>query len=151
MRKIRLHAALLVLTLTLGLAGSAGAWSWHTYNGSQYSLTDTTEYWTAAEAEAVFAGGYLVTINNQAEQDHLVSQYGGLTLYWIGFTDQETESAWKWSSGQPVTHINWSVGEPNNAGDEDYAVMNWSTPGAWNDLSNGSNFSGIIEIGRAHV
>lgn len=137
-------SAILVLS-PLGV--QAWAWSWHTWGGSEYSLTDNSTTWELAEAEAVAALGHLVTINDASEQTHLIGSYSSSNNYWIGFTDRVDEGVWKWISGQTWTYTNWNTQEPNNSGNEDYAVMNWGSGGTWGDLMNspGRSISGIIE------
>jgi len=72
-------SAILVLS-PLGV--QAWAWSWHTWGGSEYSLTNNPTDWEAAEAEALSAGGHLVTINNVSEQAQLYGYYPNtFTLY----------------------------------------------------------------------
>jgi hypothetical protein len=47
-----------------------------------------------------------------------------------------------------VTFLNWAPGEPNNNGDEDYAVLykvSGPSPSQWNDQLGSEVFSGIIE------
>jgi hypothetical protein len=116
---------------------------------STYQLTSSPVTWLQAEAEAVALGGHLVTINNADEQSLLIQLFGNQEDLWIGFTDQTTEGTWVWSSGEPVSYTNWAPGEPNNNGDEDFAVMNWQPlTGAWNDLPNAffSVSRGIVEL-----
>lgn len=43
-------------------------------------------------------------------------------VYWIGYTDSETEGWWRWVDMLQVTYTNWQSGEPNNIGNEDCAV-----------------------------
>ncbi len=122
-------------------------------NGHKYFLT-TPGTWTNAQAQAVAAGGNLVTINDAAEQAWLGSTFGSNQSFWIGLTDSEqygtTEGNFKWVSGQPITYTNWWPGEPNNKLDtpegEDFGEMRPSF--AWNDLPNDSRFiqRGIVEI-----
>lgn len=131
-----------VVLFCVALVGNSHA---ATYGGHNYQLTSSAEYWTAAEAEAVLEGGHLVTINDSAEEAWLQSEFGSSRM-WIGFTDQAVEGTWAWISGQAVTYTNWASGEPNNAGGEDYAVMNWSGIN-WNDLHQYYNYYGIIETG----
>ena len=127
------------------------------YNGSIYSLTNFAT-WEEAQAEAQSLGGNLVTINTQAEQDWLVSTFGGTEQLWIGFTDKVTEGQFQWASGETSTYTNWFPGttgipaQPDNGGPqgEDYVVMNFGAAGQWNDYPNNlTPFRGIIEIQQA--
>ena len=68
----------LVIALMTGLSSSAFA--------STYVLTPVMS-WTASEAYANSLGGHLVVINDQAEQDLLVSEFGGTETFWIGLND----------------------------------------------------------------
>jgi hypothetical protein len=126
-----------------GICSNAYAISYF-YGGSEYQLTSGQMYWSNAESEAVTWGGHLVTIKDSLEQDWLRTTFGTTSGYWIGFTDQDIEGIWKWTSGESVTYTNWAGGEPNNWGDEDYAVMNWAGNN-WNDLPNGYRYYGIME------
>jgi hypothetical protein len=60
------------------------------WNGSKYLVTGAGT-WEQAQAQAVSLGGNLVTINSQAEQDFLISKFGGSEQLWIGLTDKVTE------------------------------------------------------------
>ncbi len=103
----------------------------HTYFRSNY--TDT---WTNAQAYAVSQGAHLATITSAAENTLVV---GNGARAWIGLTDQVTEGVWQWVTGEPLVYTAWAPGEPNNSGNEDYAITNWSAPGNWNDLPNQSH------------
>ena len=122
------------------------------YTNYRYCLTPEGLTWVQAENYARSHGGYLVSVGSQAEQDWLVQQFGGTRLFWVGFTDRVVESVWGWTNGNPVTYTNWAAGEPNDANhNEDYAVMNWSSSGKWNDLGPDSvgwddARIGIVEI-----
>lgn len=130
-----------------------------------YYLLSATQTWQNAEDTAIALGGHLVTIDNQEEQDWLVSTFGGSEHFWIGLTDKETEGTFKWISNDQVVWIgtglngqavaghytNWNVdnygnSEPNNSDNEDYTVMNWDNAGKWNDLGQNNVAKGIIEI-----
>lgn len=111
--------------------------------------------WLSAENNAIALGGHLVTINAATEEAWLRTTFGTSTRYWIGFTDAAVEGTWVWSSGQPVTYINWDELEPNDSMPppigEDYAVLNWDTAtGQWNDWDHQRpdyyNISGIAEV-----
>jgi hypothetical protein len=117
-------------------------------NGHTYTLTSLAS-WTDAQAQAVSLGGNLVTINDATEQSWLLNTFGSTNLFWIGFTDRNTEGVFEWISGETSLYTNWSVGEPNDLFGEDYAVMNQGRNGAWNDQYNsgfGGPHAGIVEI-----
>lgn len=114
-------------------------------NGHYYYLLETN-YPTVAETQAVELGGHLVTINDAAENAWVLAtfgNYGGVprTLQ-IGLTDEGHEGQWAWMSGEPVTYLNWSPGEPNNGAGifahENYSFMYAPTApwpqGSWNDI-----------------
>ncbi|NMH27474.1 Ig-like domain-containing protein [Flavobacterium silvaticum] len=127
--------------------------------------------WSQAKIEAensTYYGlqGYLATIGAQDEAVLSGEQSSGAG--WIGGSDQATEGVWMWvtgpengsifwNNGITLTYSNWNVGEPNNAGNEDYAHVTApgvGTPGSWNDLSNTGEASGdyqpkgyIVEYG----
>ncbi|MFM6023086.1 MAG: lectin-like protein, partial [Dolichospermum sp.] len=104
------------------------------YNGSQYTLTSYGT-WQQAQSQALSLGGNLVTINTAAEQDWLVSTFGGNEQLWIGLTDEVTEGQFNWVSNETSTYTNWFPGQPDNGGPqgEDYVVMNFGSAGKWND------------------
>ncbi|MFN9560214.1 MAG: beta strand repeat-containing protein [Dolichospermum sp.] len=118
------------------------------YNGNTYLLS-TAGTWQQAQTQAQSLGGNLVTINNQAEQDWLVTTFGGSEQLWIGFTDEVTEGEFKWVSGETSTYTNWNIGEPNNSYlgqlPENYVHMNWGSSVKWNDIIPGLSYRGIIE------
>jgi Ca2+-binding RTX toxin-like protein len=119
------------------------------YNNKYYTLS-TAGTWAQAQAQAVSLGGNLVTVNDAAENQFLVNTFGGTERLWIGFTDEVTEGVFKWANGEAVTYTNWAPGEPNNAGNEDYAEFNAGGAGKWNDLpGSGISRRGIIEIGSS--
>lgn len=132
--------------------------------------------WTSAKVAAenrTYNGmqGYLATVTSAAENGFVVQKLEGEG--WIGASDAAVEGTWRWVTGPEAgTHFfqrtyhpqffgygyystsvingeynNWASGEPNNAGDEDYAHY-WSH-GLWNDFPNqvGSISGYIVEYG----
>lgn len=102
--------------------------------------------WSGAEAFAQTKGGHLVTINDAAENTWVNSMFNQGSLF-IGLNDVASEGTFVWSSGQPVTYTNWSGGEPDNNGDQDYAVM--QQDGTWLDLDEcfaNSGTQSVVEV-----
>ena len=129
-------------------AGTRMVWS---YDGHFYTLTQSSETWSAAETEAQALGGDLATVNDAAEQQWLTKTFGQLGWLWIGYyqTDKLAEPAghWAWASGETSAYTNWAPGDPNNGGNnEDNAFMNLDSTGRWADYSGNNSLRGIIEV-----
>lgn len=133
-------------TVAATVAASAAIFYTNPANGHSYALTDTTDTWHGAQAQALSYGGNLATVRNAAEEAWLRSTFDPGFLYWIGFTDEASEGTFYWISGEPVTYTNWAPFEPNDFFGEDYTVMNWTESGNWNDLSDAGYHFGIIEV-----
>ncbi|MCB1129161.1 MAG: hypothetical protein KDM81_21865, partial [Verrucomicrobiae bacterium] len=127
-------------------------------NGHRYYLLPYGT-WGEAEATAAGLGGHLVTLDDQAEQDWVVATFATDGAYerdlWCGLydpdplnnsTDVETRKAeFQWTSGEPVTYLDWLPGQPDNyQGIEffTYLVSAQNNPWAttpnwgWNDASS---------------
>ncbi|HUW30400.1 MAG TPA: CARDB domain-containing protein, partial [Planctomycetota bacterium] len=115
-------------------------------DGSLYMFTTGGSItWADAEAQAVAAGGHLVTINNQAEYDYVWDNFSCTGVHWIGLTDQAVENTWVWASGQPVTFTKWVSGRPY----ADNTSYNWAymhENGWWYDAYLSWTYRGLIEI-----
>ena len=152
MRIKRVLAGLATGVFIFGMVGIAEAalvrsdlvlWNSHWY----YTISDSAEnYFTWTEANNYTSSdgynSYLVTINNQVENDWLVSEFDRYPDYWIGYyqTDNTDEPGgnWAWVNGETPGYENWNSGEPNNSSHgsgigEDYAVFNNAQPGKWGD------------------
>jgi hypothetical protein len=102
-----------------------------TFGGHTYFLSNTATTPEAAHAAAIALGGHLVTINSLAENTFVSAMNSA--FIWIGYTDRDVEGTYRWVTNEPVVYTNWNGGEPNNAGNEDWAVINWGPNGTWND------------------
>jgi hypothetical protein len=136
-------------------------------NGHFYRPISTGTTYTNARTAALnttFKGqqGYLVTITS-ADEDAFIYNNVPQSQIWFALTDEVVEGQWridagpekgtliKTSNGQTAGNIvgqynNWAGGEPNNSGNEDYAVTKWNGT-QWNDLPNGFNCPYVIEYG----
>ncbi len=136
-------------------------------NGHFYRPISTGNSYTGARAAALtatFKGqqGYLVTITS-SDEDAFIFNNVPQTNIWFALTDEAVEGQWridagpeagtliKTSNGQFTGNIagqynNWAGGEPNNSGNEDYAVTKWNGS-QWNDLPNNFFNPYVIEFG----
>jgi hypothetical protein len=137
-------------------------------NGHFYRPITTTATYTNARAASLlttFKGqtGYLVTITS-ADEDAFIFNNVPQGNIWFALTDESSEARWtidagpengtliKINNGQtngniPGQYNNWAGGEPNNSGDEDYAVTKWGGGSQWNDLPNHFSNPYVIEYG----
>ena len=67
---------------------SALTWALNAATGHEYAVLEDCAGWHACESAAVAEGAHLVTINDGAEQDWLVAQFGGTAHHWIGLSDE---------------------------------------------------------------
>jgi len=135
-------------------------------NGHSYYLL-TTNTWTASEAEALWLGGHLATINDLEENQWILNTFTQITgdpkaSFWIGLNDVAVEGQFVWASGDPVVFTYWYPGEPNDAGGvEDYVTIRPASavvPGSWNDQPDRTNAGtpdypifGVVEVEAPRV
>lgn len=149
----RIHMLRSIIALTLALFAMPAAAAVLTgpvanpANGNSYYLLDS-DTWTASQSEAESLGGNLVTINDAAENDWVLTTFGSFDSVdrnlWIGLSDSASEGTFAWASGELASFFNWSQGQPNDfGGAQDYVHMfrpNTSAaniaPGQWNDEAN---------------
>jgi PKD repeat protein len=116
-------------------------WTLNPNTGHYYKALDNCGNWEQCETAAKAVGAHLVVLDDQAENDWVVSTFNVAAStwgYWIGYTDKEQEGTWKTVTGTIATYLNWEVGEPNNS-------TGWSLSGEsyahiyhvnqWNDIS----------------
>lgn len=127
-------------------AQCASAVNIFTFSGttSNYELVKEAKTWTAAAACASQRGGYLVEINNQAEQTLVyngiisssvannyspVGDGGGASYIWIGGNDKVTEGDWFWDGNNDLVGTKFWTGQgaagANNGAVFGGAFVNW--------------------------
>ena len=101
------------------------------------------EDWEDAQTQAAAEGAYLVTINDEVEQEWLQAVFAGQPS-WIGLNDLAEEGQWVWDNGEPLTYTNWALQEPDDTsiGDEDYVIIGPS--GKWEDFGPGHGGISLI-------
>jgi len=95
--------------------------------------------WYACNEMALSYSAYMVAIRDGVLQRWLNDTFGTEPMYWIGYTDDDREGIFRWTSGDQSAYTNWAPGQPDDftSCGEDYALMNWpdgDTPGQWNDV-----------------
>jgi len=142
-------------------------------NGHTYHLLDQAN-WTDSQAEAVFLGGSLATVNSFNENSWIYNTFTNFAQIdrhlWIGLydtnpainsTDRATRrTEFEWVNGESVGFTRWSPFEPNNPASGDpqnpeLYVHIWapSDPfsSTWNNYRNnnslfGAPLHGVVEI-----
>jgi len=94
--------------------------------------------WSAHSSNAISEGGQLLTINDQAMNDYLLTMFPGNGKYWIGYNDIDNEGQFVWDDGSTSSYINWTDGQPSNSGSSGEDCVEFLGPGGsgkWNDLT----------------
>jgi hypothetical protein len=119
-------------------------------------VTEQRVTWQTALLDAQSRGGRLAVLDDVSEviavhelmENTLHMQPGALNV-WIGLTDRENESEWKWITGETLGVSNWSTHEPNHNGD--YAVIVGPGEGdhqeGWHDDDGGNEYFYLLETG----
>jgi len=132
------------ITVTAAQGGGCGNIAGFTklgeFGGHGYYMSNASAKWTQAKTLAQNAGGYLATMNSQAENDFLKSKLNN-NMVFIGFNDAASEGTGQWANNEPVT---LDLSYDNNASN-DYAVMNfWA--GTWQMVNQWVSKKYIVEL-----
>ena len=127
-------------------------------NNNTYHLLSEAS-WSESAQVARGLDGYLVTINDELENQWLMDTFGnydGQSRHlWTGLSDNQEEGLYKWHDGTPFLYRNWGADQPSSNGEEDYihiagTNMGNIMPGYWNDLENDPQYFpvyGVVEVG----
>ena len=117
-----------------------------TFNKCYKSYNERSS-WSNAQTICHDNGGQLVTIRSSEENYFVYSIASKATSSWIGLSDYNHESTWKWtlmssdgiSTEIDATYSNFYPGEPNGGSNENCAtIVEWSP--YWNDLDCASGW-----------
>ncbi len=117
--------------------------------GHTYLFCESKKTWYESEADCVSVGGNLVSVSDAGEDAWLLvtsDDYSKRKKWWIGYTDEQQEGDWEWSSGELPNYENWKSGEPNNAGSgcgEDCGIL-YKT--GWDDRQCDQDYYYICEL-----
>jgi hypothetical protein len=115
----------------------------HFYFYSWGSSNVTPKVWPSAQEYCERQGGYLVSIQDAAENEFIHELLGDLPPTWLGATDEEEEGTWVWASGEPWQYTNWEQGEPSGEEGEHYLTIDYGN-GRWSDRE--SSFAEPLEF-----
>ncbi len=141
--------------VTFGVAGSTihhnmhtipSPWTVSPINGHWYRETPALS-WKQSGAQAKAWGGDLATVRSAIESTWLGQTFlGDGSPFWIGYTDQALEGSWLWMSGETPGFDFWEPGQPDNAGNSDWAVLVPGVANFWRDEPNTPARRGIAEV-----
>nr|XP_011441913.2 uncharacterized protein LOC105338466 isoform X1 [Crassostrea gigas] len=99
-------------------------------NHCYYFSTDI-KYWGEAGQLCKLKGGYLAKIDDQLEEDFIVSVIqplvhngqipGYVWGYYIGA--HLVQGVWQWSDGVPLNYTNWGTNEPDHPGEQNFGFV----------------------------
>ena len=127
-------------------------------NNHTYHLLSASS-WTEAAQAARGLDGFLVTVDDEAENSWLHATWGNdgnVTRHlWTGLNDAGEEGVFRWHDGTPFLHRQWGENQPSMTDVEDYVHitgpnMGSIQPGDWNDLENDPQYFpvyGVVELG----
>jgi hypothetical protein len=127
-------------------------WVENPANEHWYALTPMAVPWIEANLYAKTVCGYLVTINDAAETDWLVTESGllnGQARLWTGLNDAVFENSFSWVGGGTLSYTNWQGGTPldNNDGRDFVSILGnaLSSSGQWRVDDGNTSYAAIVE------
>lgn len=140
------------------------------FGGHHYEVYDVQSFYQSAKEFAESKkhngeSGYLATVTSKEEDSFVTTLLNklGLKKAWLGAQDAD-EGKWKWTGGPEKdtffwsidadapdgSYSNWKIGEPNDADDEDCAIITVSD--GWNDIvCRTERMPVVVEYGSAPI
>ncbi|XP_068566058.1 collectin-12-like [Cebidichthys violaceus] len=110
---------------------------WVNYRDKCYFFSKDLHSFDDAKATCESTSASLLIINDMEELKWLKKQTVGKGYFWMGLTDREEESVWRWLDGTEPAFTKWKPGQPDDWGHghemgEDCAGL--IHEGLWNDF-----------------
>ena len=103
------------------------------FNGHAFKLFYQNNIsWHDAKYACETIGGHLATSTSADKNDFLNSIREGNNI-WLGGTDENDESNWRWITGETWSYSNWNDDEPSNDENSQHFLAMDSTNGYWDD------------------
>ncbi|XP_036452963.1 ladderlectin-like [Colossoma macropomum] len=119
---------------------------WSQFGSRCFSVFTTSANWLASEQNCVNMGGHLASVHSSEEYTFIRALVLNVTSSnsrtWLGATDAVQEGVWVWTDGSAFDYINWSTGQPDNAGSAENC-MEMNFPVNWNDVTCNSLFPSV--------
>ena len=96
------------------------------FHGKFYKLFPHQLSWHQAQQRCLELGGHLAVVKSEDENQFLMSlmKGHGISVVWLGASDEKVEGSWFWVDGEPLRYSNWNPGQPNNKQNlEHYMIM----------------------------
>ncbi len=85
-----------------------GLFYYGTFDGHNYFISDEAVTREEAQSIAEENGGYLLTINSEAEDEYISGKIVGGEV-WLGLSDRQNEGTEAWDNGEAVSYTNWGT------------------------------------------
>jgi sulfatase modifying factor 1 len=111
----------------------------------RYQFIEGNFTWEEAKSDAEARGGHLGTITSAEEHEFLRTYFAGYAngslRPWLGASDAEQETGWKWVTGEKWSYKRWGAGLPDDGlGGQDYLWSGIPQLGSanqfWDDYGN---------------
>jgi hypothetical protein len=120
------------------------------FRGRCFTVFKKKLSWAKAQERCEAGGGALAVLRHEEQQQALESVMGSCESVWLGLSDAAEEGRWEWAGeadGAP-RFTRWAEGEPNNKGNEDFAVMRKPNY-RWYDVAGKSGGAACYACGYA--
>uniref|UniRef100_H0UTM1 C-type lectin domain-containing protein n=1 Tax=Cavia porcellus TaxID=10141 RepID=H0UTM1_CAVPO len=108
-------------------------WDWTFFQGKCYFFSKSKRNWHESITACQEAGAQLVIVENDEEQSFLQQTSKKKGFAWMGLSDLNKESTWRWVDDSPLAFSlmqYWNKGQPNNNNEQDCVEFRGD---GWND------------------